>query len=498
MNGERGKKVGESSLLLDEAAAAARAAAAGNEAEGASLGAAAAGGEDSNGFHENPRLSIDGTDSVDLEAAGADVTPPPAKLTWREFLRYVGPGWLVCIAYVDPGNYQADIQSGAETGYAMLWVVLWTSLLSIYVQVLCVRLGQCTRKTLSQAMADEYPRTWRVIFWAVAEFMVIITDLPEVIGIGFALKLLAGWDTWVGVMLSAVTTMLFLMTQHWGTRVMEGIVLAFVGAMSVLLLAEWVLVGVDGTAFVRGITVPDIPPGGTFAAAGVLGAVVMPHNLFLHTAAVQSRKVPRTPSHIKRAVFLASVEPVFPILVTIVINCCITSLAAERIYGQVDPDTGELLADEVQGNSDFCKFLTVKNGCLLWALTLLAAGQSSAITTTYSGQYIMDGFLQMRLPMWKRAILTRLSAIIPAVLVAVFGDDSSLNQMVNFVNASLALLLPFALVPLVKFCTSRRKMGMWVANQTESVFMWALTGAVLFINFWVAVAPGGGMFGSVR
>ena len=379
----------------------------------------------------------------------------------------------------------------------MLWVVLWTSLLSIYVQVLCVRLGQCARLTLSEAMAEEYPKPWRITFWIVAEFMVVITDLPEVIGIGFALNLLLGWETWVGVVLSAATTMLFLMTQRWGTKVMEGIIFLLVGLISILLLVEWGKVGIDGPAFARGVAVPVVPPGGAFAAAGVLGAVVMPHNLFLHTAAVQSRKVPRTEAHIRRAVFLGSVEPIVPILVTIIINMCITSIAAEKIYGAVDPDTGELLADEVQGNSDFCKFLAVKSGCALWAMALLAAGQSSAITTTYAGQYIMDGFLNMRLHMWQRAILTRLTAIVPSVLVAVFGTTSMLNQMVNFVNASLALLLPFALVPLVRFCTSKKKMGIWVASRVESIFMWTLTGAVLIINAWVAIAPGGGMFGAM-
>ena len=415
----------------------------------------------------------------------------PSGSWWRDMLHFVGPGWFVSIAYVDPGNYQADIQAGATNRYALLSIVWWTSLLSIYVQILCVRLTYYGHVTLAEAQARHTTsNAMRYVNWFLAEFATVITDLPEVIGIGIACNTFFGWPYYVGVVLSLLTTMTFLATLHCGVRILEGLVFVFVAIMSIALMVELAFVQPNTTELLEGwfTGFTDLQSTDIFAITGVVGAVVMPHNLYLHTAACQARPVQK--QHVRQAVKWSSWEPVVPIVVSFGVNLCIVAIAAEQVYGQ--PNAAAV------GLTDFCQyFSSIKGGCTLWGIALLAAGQSSAITTTYTGQYVMDGFLNMQLPVHWRAIVTRLVAITPCILVSILLPHQ-LNRLVNMVNSSLSFLLPFAFTPLVKFNCSPHVLGEHASTGWERILLYTFAIAVWGINAVALSVPGGGFLGDLR
>jgi len=410
----------------------------------------------------------------------------------RDFWFFVGPGWMVCVAYIDPGNYQANIQAGATSGYRLLWTIWWMSAISLYCQILCVRLAVYAQVTLSEAQAMHQSKYFRYLNWAIAEFSAVITDIPEVIAIGIALNVFLGWPYIVGVLLSFFTTMAFLAVQRFGMRPLEAIVAVLVGIMGITIIIESGLCDYSSGKYMEGWVYGFVytQPGDLWAIIGIIGAVVMPHNLYLHSASCLSREVERTDAVVRQAVFYMSWEPVLPILVSFFISAASVVIAAVKIYGSPDEDSA--------GLTNFYDYLEAVPGSRwLWGLSLLAAGQSSAITTTYAGQYIMDGFLKIRLPMWKRALLTRLTAIVPCCIVALSTHGTALNTAVDIVNAALAVLLPFALTPLVKYCTSKKFMGDYATGPVETVFAWALALAVYIINALTISVPGGGMFGDM-
>merc|ERR1712134_108972 len=412
--------------------------------------------------------------------------------TFGSFIRYFGPGWLVCIAYVDPGNYQADIQSGAQTGYSQNWVILWTQLLSWYVQYMCVKLQHYTNTNLAEAMALQYPKYVRWMFWVIAEVSIILTDLPEVIGFAIAIHLFnPSVPLYAGVLLSFLTTMLFLATLHKGSYFIELTACALVVLMSIVLFVEWDMSPTNSEDFLKGAFLPILPmtPGAIQSIIQIIGAVVMPHNLYLHSGALEARRCPPVDAYKRQAVKLGLWDPFIPILSTTVVNWAIASLAAIYVYGKNIPDADGL------GIASFPKYLDVKGGTIMWGIALIAAAQSSCITTTYSGQFVMDGFLKINLPRWARAIITRCVAVVPCVVVAAALGPVQMETMINVVNSSLAFLLPFALIPLTRLTCSAQYMGRFVSGKIEASLIWAATFVCFGINFYTLVAPGGDYFG---
>lgn len=397
------------------------------------------------------------------------------------------------VSYVDPGNYQADIQAGATTRYYLLFCIWWSTLLSIYIQLLCVRLTYYGGMNLAEVQAKQFSerRFLRLLSYAIAELSVILADLPEVIGIGIACNIFFGWPYYVGVLLSLFTTMLFLATLNHGVNILEGIIFLFVFIMAVALFVEMSFVGVNTAELFQGwfVGFTQVTSGDFFSITGILGAVVMPHNLYLHTAACQARKVEQKDTSIQAAVKLSSWETSLPIVFSFFMNVAVVAIAAEQVYGQV--------ADGASvGLTDFCEFFkTIKGGCILWGIALLAAGQSSAITATYTGQAVMDGFLNLQLPVGVRALVTRLVAILPCVIISVTLPGDQLNQMVNVVNSALAFLLPFAFTPLVKYNCSEEFMGRFAAASWERYLLYSLCFVVWLINAIAFSAEGGGLFG---
>eukprot|EP00550_Attheya_septentrionalis_P009130 CAMPEP_0198283666 /NCGR_PEP_ID=MMETSP1449-20131203/3233_1 /TAXON_ID=420275 /ORGANISM="Attheya septentrionalis, Strain CCMP2084" /LENGTH=361 /DNA_ID=CAMNT_0043980379 /DNA_START=562 /DNA_END=1647 /DNA_ORIENTATION=+ len=288
--------------------------------------------------------------------------------------------------------------------------------------------------------------------------------------------------------------MVFLASLSCGIRLLEVAICIFVAIMSVALWVEMSFVGPDTFELIRGWTIGfvDTTRADIFSLAGIMGAVVMPHNLYLHTAAVQSktRHIKQTPEVIKKAVKYCSIEPIMPIIISFFVNMAVVSIAAESVYGSENASS--------VGLTDFCTyFQNLKGGCLLWAIALLAAGQSGAITTTYTGQYVMDGFLQIELPLWIRSIVTRLVAIAPSLFISIMYPDK-LNHLVNIVNALLGLLLPFAFTPLVKFNCSESIMGEGNASKgMEKAVMYSFAIAVWAVNAMTISMKGGGFFGEI-
>merc|ERR1711959_662379 len=422
--------------------------------------------------------------------------PPGVDTPWTfgSFIRYFGPGWLVCIAYVDPGNYQADIQSGAQTGYSQNWVILWTQLLSWYVQYMCVKLQHYTNTNLAEAMALQYPKYIRWLFWVIAEVSIILTDLPEVIGFAIAINLFnPSVPLFAGVLLSFLSTMVFLASLSKGSYFIELPACALVVIMSIVLFVEWALSPTDSVAFAKGAFLPLLPMDASAIQSiiGIIGAVVMPHNLYLHSGALESRRAPNVEKYKRQAVWLGLWDPFIPILSTTVVNWAIAALAAIFVYGNTNVPEGESL-----GIASFPKYLQVKGGTIMWGIALIAAAQSSCITTTYSGQFVMDGFLKINLPKWARAIITRCVAVVPCVIVAAVLDDKAMELMIDVVNSSLAFLLPFALIPLTRLTTSKQYMGdKFVAKRYETWLIWAANLLCFGINFYTLVAPDGAYFG---
>ena len=441
---------------------------------------------------ENNQMTRQTEDDGPIVVENGDAIPwAPTGNRWRDFLHFLGPGWLVSIAYVDPGNYQADIQAAASGRYSLLWVVWWTSVLSVYVQILCVRLAYYGGMNLAEAQARATrSRTWhRYLNWAVAEFSTVITDLPEVIGMGIACNIFFGWPYWVGVVLSLFTTMSFLAVQSFGIRTLEIIIFAFVGMMACSLWVEVANVGVNTGEMMEGwfYGFVEVQRGDIFAIAGILGAVVMPHNLYLHSAVCQTRPV--RPEHAPLAVKYGSYEPILPIVVSFFVNMAVVTVATES-FGD------NTLTEETVGLTTFEHYL--QHGSFLFGIALLASGQSSAITTTFTGQYVMDGYLHIQLPTHWRAIVTRLIAITPCVLVSATVPHQ-INQLVNFVNAALSVLLPFAFTPLVRYNCSPEFMGEKHASRGfERVFLYLLAFGVWTVNAVTLSVNGGGFFGDWR
>ena len=421
--------------------------------------------------------------------------PPGADTPWSfgSFIRYFGPGWLVCIAYVDPGNFQADIQSGSQTGYSQNWVILWTQLLSWYVQYMCVKLQHYSNTNLAEAMAIQYPKYIRWLFWIIAEVSIILTDLPEVIGFAIAINLFnPSVPLYAGVLLSFLSTMLFLASLVKGSYFIELTACALVMIMSIVLFVEWGLSPTDSVAFAKGAFLPLLPMDASAVQSiiGIIGAVVMPHNLYLHSGALESRRCPSVEKYKRQAVRLGLWDPFIPILSTTVVNWAIAALAAIYVFN--DSAVGD---DVSLGIASFPDYISLKGGKIMWGIALIAAAQSSCITTTYSGQFVMDGFLRINLPRWARAIITRCVAVVPCVVVAAAFDSKAMELMIDIVNSSLAFLLPFALIPLTKLTTSKQYMGRFVSGRIESILIWAANIFCFGINFYTLVAPDGAYFG---
>ena len=421
-----------------------------------------------------------------LPEAHHSVPVPRGVSFWRKALAFAGPGYMVAVGYMDPGNWATDLAGGARFGYTLLSVIMVSNLMAILLQALALKLGIVTGRDLAQACRDHYSRPVSFALWVLCEIAIAACDLAEVIGSAIALNLLLGIPLVWGVCLTALDVLLILLLQHKGFRYLEAFVIALVATIGIcfaieLAMAQPALAQVARGLLPRGEIVTN--PAMLYIAIGILGATVMPHNLYLHSSIVQTRKVLPDDASKREAIRFATLDSTVALLFAFFINAAILVLAAATFH-----QTGH---QEVADIGDAYRLLTPLLGTTLastlFAVALLASGQNSTITGTLAGQIVMEGFLNIRLPAWLRRLITRLIAIIPAVIVTALYGEHGAGSLLILSQVILSLQLSFAVVPLVYFTSQRGKMGRFVNSPLLTGVSWAVAVVIMSLNAWLLV-----------
>ncbi len=432
-------------------------------------------GPDSRGWR-----SAAGPDSLSLSEVNASIRLKRGSLP-RRFLSFFGPGYLVAVGYMDPGNWATALAGGSAFGYTLLSVALLSNIMAILLQALSLRLGIAARRDLAQACRDAFPPRVSFVLWILAESAIIATDLAEVIGTAIALNLLFGLPLEIGVVLTALDVFLILWMQNKGFRLLEALVIA----LTLIIFACFVVEMVYARPALGEVLSGFIPrrdiatsPEMLYLALGILGATVMPHNLYLHSAIIQTRRIGPTRADKLEAIRLGTLDSTIALMFALFINAAILILAAAVFHQAGRRDVAEiqeafLLLDPLLGAG----FASV-----LFAVALLASGLNSTVTATLSGQIVMEGFIRLRMPAWARRLITRTIAIAPALVVTVLYGESGTARLLVLSQVILSLQLPFAMVPLVLFTANREKMGGLAAPRWLTLAAWAITVLVVGLN----------------
>jgi manganese transport protein len=401
---------------------------------------------------------------------------------WRAF---VGPAILVSVGYMDPGNWGTDLQAGAQFKYNLLWVVLMASIMAIFMQVLSARLGVVAGKDLAQACRDWYPRWSRIPNWLLCEGAIMACDLAEVLGSAVALNLLFHIPLFWAVLITACDVFLLLALQRFGVRTIEAVILLLVATIGVCYFIEIFVLPQTQPNFGQmgaALLTPGFREAGMlYVAIGIIGATVMPHNLYLHSALVQSRSFQRDVPSMKKAIRYNTIDSVVALAIAFFVNAAILVLAALVFYGKtsVTLPGGEVIAFSEDSDWIRIAFVTLAPllgtaaASILFAVALLASGQSSTITGTLAGQVVMEGFMRWRIRPWVRRLITRLMAIIPAIVIIGIRGEGSVTDLLTLSQVVLALQLPLAMFPLLHFTSSRLRMGSWRPGLALLIAGWA-------------------------
>jgi manganese transport protein len=400
---------------------------------------------------------------------------------WRKLLAFLGPGYLVAVGYMDPGNWATSLAGGSKFGYALLTVALLSNLMAIVLQSLCTRLGVGAGRDLAQACRDSFPRYVSFPLWLSAEVAITATDLAEVIGTAIGLNLLFHIPLAIGVVITALDVLLILALQAFGFRWIEAFVVAMLGVIAACFAVQIALADPNWGAVIRGF----VPSGDLFAnseklylALGILGATVMPHNLYLHSGLVQTRDYGSSNEERREAITLATIDSSIALCFAFVINASILILAAATFHRTGRTDVAEL----GQAYSFLAPLLGSTLAPTLFAIALICCGLNSTITATLSGQIVMEGFLDIRIAPWLRRLVTRTIAILPAVIVTIWAGEKATAQLLILSQVVLSLQLPFAVVPLVLFTASRPKMGPFVAPRWLSWLAALIAVTIIALN----------------
>ncbi|KAJ1977921.1 hypothetical protein H4R34_003395 [Dimargaris verticillata] len=411
-----------------------------------------------------------------------------SRFSWRKLWRYAGPGWLMAIAYLDPGNLESDLQSGSVAGYQLIWLLFWTHAIGLVIQCLAAKLGVVTGRHLAQHANAAYPRLASRLLWLVAEIAIIGSDIQEIVGTAVALRILLRLPLWAGVLLTAVDSFLFLFLQAFGVRWLEAFFVALIGTMAVCFWVEMGLSHPSAIDILKGLAVPHVPKAAITQAVGMVGAVIMPHNIFLHSALVMSRRIDRscTANHagIREANFYFRIESAVALISSFLINMAIMVVFAQVFYDPAQPNR------PVPGLYDAADVLQhalgTKGARYLWAVGLLAAGQSSTMTGTMAGQYVMEGFWQWKIKPWQRIAITRSIALVPSLVVGIVAADN-LDSLGEILNVLQSIQLPFALVPIIKLTASTVVVGTFINHRLTTLSSVALTVVVMGFNAYLLV-----------
>lgn len=405
-----------------------------------------------------------------------DTTLP--RKGWKRILAYIGPAYLVSVGYMDPGNWATDLQGGAKFGYQLIWVLLMSNLMALLLQSLSARLGIVRRRDLAQANRETYPPLVNFCLYILAELAIAACDLAEVLGMAIGIHLLTGLPILWGTVITVLDTFLFLFLQRWGIRKMEAFIIALVAIIGMSFLVQ-ILIAQPAMGEVVGGLVPGfLNNGALYIAVGIIGATVMPHNLYLHSALVQTRKISPDKKGIKTAIKYNLIDSTVALNAAFLVNTAILVLAATVFY-----KTGNTEVAKIQDAHHLLEpLLGSALAPILFAVALIAAGQSSTITGTMAGQIVMEGYLHLRINPWLRRLLTRLIAIVPAVLVIVIYGDEKVDDLLIFSQVILSLQLGFAVIPLIHFVSDKTTMGDFAIGNKTKILSWLVAIILVFLN----------------
>ncbi|MCY9509952.1 Nramp family divalent metal transporter [Paenibacillus larvae] len=421
--------------------------------------------------------------NISLEEVNNSVKVPGNAGFWRKFFAFAGPGSLVAVGYVDPGNWATSIAGGARFGYTLLFVILVSNLIAMLLQSLSAKLGIVTGRDLAQATRDAVGKKSAIVLWILTELAIIATDLAEVIGSAIALNLLFGIPLLFGILITTVDVLLLLLLQKKGFRIIESIVIVLMATIFFIFVFEVIISKPQVSALLGGylpkaeiITNPDM----LFISLGILGATVMPHNLYLHSSIVQTRQYKRTREGRKEAVKFSVLDSTLSLTLAFFVNSAILILGAAAFFG-----TG-LDVSEIEGAYELLSpTLGVGIASTLFAVALLASGQNSTITGTLTGQIVMEGFVNLRITPWLRRMITRLIAVVPAFIVTWIAGSKGTGELLLWSQVVLSLQLPFAVIPLVLFTSDKRKMGEFTNPMWIKVLAWVSTAVIVALNVFL-------------
>lgn len=421
----------------------------------------------------------------DINGSIPTVTPS----AWKRLFAFAGPAYLVSVGYMDPGNWATDLEGGARFGYKLLWVLVLSNLMAILLQTLSARLGIVSGADLAQACRQAYPRWINLPLWGLCEIAIAACDLAEILGAAIALKLLFGLPMLVGVIITAFDTFLLLALLRLGVRTMESVVLGLVSIVAGCFLIELCFAKPAFGEMAKGL-IPRIDGQSLYAAIGILGATVMPHNLYLHSALVQTRRIGKSEQEKRTACKFNLIDSVVALNGALLVNGAILVLAATVFFSR-----GIAVTEIEQAHEMLTPLLGASAAGILFGVALLAAGQSSTITGTLAGQIVMEGFLQLRMRPWLRRLITRFIAIVPAVWVILAAGEAATYQLLILSQVILSLQLPFAIIPLIRFTSDPLRMGVFVNASWVKVLAWLCAAVIVGLNLWLAAGTLSGIGG---
>src|SRR5438445_5247775 len=440
-------------------------------------------------------MSIQHRDDIELPQSLEDIhssVPIPMRSRWRRLLAFSGPAFLISVGYMDPGNWGTDLEAGSKFGYRLLWVLLLSNFMALLLQSLASRLGIVTGKDLAQTCRESYPRWMSVPQWVICEIAIAACDLAEVIGTVIALKLLFHLPYFWGIVIAAGDTFLLLALQRRGVRALEFITLALIGVIACSFVCEIVWARPDWAEVVRGLMPgldtrsPEFRTDSLYVAIAMLGATVMPHNLYLHSALVQTRAFPQSPEGKAQACKYNLIDSILALNGAFFVNAAILVLSVCSFYARNQPVESLAEAHELLQS-----VWGTRLAPFLFAIALLASGQSSTLTGTLAGQVVMEGFVHLRIKPWMRRLLTRLVAIVPALLVIGFASHTTLGEssvdeqllgLLVFSQVVLSFQLPFAIVPLVQTTSDVQRMGRFASRGWLKALAWTCACVVVALN----------------
>jgi len=409
---------------------------------------------------------------------------------WRRMFAFAGPAYLVSVGYMDPGNWATDLEGGARFGYTLIWVLILSNLMAILLQTLSARLGIVSGRDLAQACRETYPRGVTISLWVLCEIAVAACDLAEVLGAAIALNLLFHIPLLIGVLLTAADTLLLLWFQGLGIRYVEAFILALITVMAACFCIEIVMARPVVAQMLSGV-MPRINGQTLYVAIGMLGATVMPHNLYLHSALVQTRQIGHTEAGMRRACRYNLIDSVVALNAALLVNLAILILSAAVFFRR-----GIVVTEIQQAHLLLVPLLGSAMAGILFAVALLCSGQSSTLTGTLAGQVVMEGFLNIRMRPWLRRLITRTMAIIPAAIVVYISGDKGTYQLLILSQVILSMQLPFAVIPLIHFTSDRRRMGAFANKLWVRWLSWAAALLILGLNVWLLAQGLGELLGS--